>query len=108
MAMACWNNVSSVSLYLDNVRSSVGEESVRVCVLISNGSLQIYAIGVSFKENIWLAIGSMTSISSCVGLRHGIVFSTAWTGDDGLQACFARGDASTDASSATSRSRLKG
>ena len=64
--MACWNKVSPVSPYLDDVRSGAGEGPVRVCVPRSVGSLQILAVGVSFKEYFWLAFGVATTTSSSV------------------------------------------
>ena len=42
--MACWNKVSPVSPYLDDVQSGAGEGPVRVCVPRSVGSLQILAV----------------------------------------------------------------
>uniref|UniRef100_A0A8R7QKI1 Uncharacterized protein n=1 Tax=Triticum urartu TaxID=4572 RepID=A0A8R7QKI1_TRIUA len=62
--MACWNKVSPVSPYLDDVRSGAGERPVRVCVPRSVGSLQILAVRVSFKERLWLAFGVVTTTSS--------------------------------------------
>ncbi|XBJ19953.1 hypothetical protein VPH35_010861 [Triticum aestivum] len=64
--MACWNKVSPVSPYLDDFRFGAGEGPVRVCVPRSVGSLQILAVGVSFKEYFWLAFGVATSTSSSV------------------------------------------
>ena len=64
--MACWNKVSPVSPYLDDVQSGAGEGPVRVCVPRSVGSLQILAVCVSFKEYFWLAFGVATTTSSSV------------------------------------------
>ena len=107
--MACWNKVSPVSPYLDDVRSGAGEGPVRVCVPRSVGSLQILAVCVSFKEYFWLAFGVATTTSSSVlfcGLTRFLQPSDLVVG--GLQACSAWGDAPADAASTTFRSRLKG
>lgn len=65
-AMACWNNASPVSPYLDDVWFGADEGLVRVRVPRFAGSLQILAVDVSFMESYWLTIGATTSASSSV------------------------------------------
>jgi hypothetical protein len=61
--MACWNKISSVSSYPNDVQSDASERRVRVCVPRFVGSLRILAVDVSVKDSNWLCIGGAISRS---------------------------------------------
>ena len=48
--MTLWNKVSPAFSYLDDVRSGVDDGQVGVSSVRSEGSLQIFAIGVSIRR----------------------------------------------------------
>jgi len=62
--MMSWNNVSPTYHYLDDFRSDDDEGLVRVGFTRSEGSLQIFAVGVSIRRCSWLSYVVMTSTSS--------------------------------------------
>ena len=51
-AMLCWNKVSPVSPYPDDVLSNTDEGAMSVCVLKYVGSIYILVVRVSFKESL--------------------------------------------------------
>ena len=59
-----WNKVSSVVFYLDDVRSGADDGQVGVSSVRSEGSLQIFAVGVSIRRCSWLSFVVATSTSS--------------------------------------------
>ena len=59
-----WNKVSSVVFYLDDVRSGADDGQVGVSSVRSEGSLQIFAVGLSIKRCSWLSFIVATSTSS--------------------------------------------
>jgi hypothetical protein len=62
--MTLWNKVSPVCPYLDDVRSGADKGPVRVGSARFEGSLQIFAVGVSIKRCSWLPYVVVTSTSS--------------------------------------------
>ena len=62
--MTLWNKVSPAFSYLDDIRSSVDDGPVGVSSARSEGSLQIFAVGVSIKICSWLSFVVATSTSS--------------------------------------------
>ena len=62
--MMLWNKVSPVFPYLDDVRSGTDDGHVRVSSARSEGSLQIFAVGVSVRRCSWLSFVVVTSTSS--------------------------------------------
>jgi len=62
--MMSWNNVSPTYHYLDDFRSDDDEGLVRVGFTRSEGSLQIFAVGVSIRRCSWLSYVVVTSTSS--------------------------------------------
>ena len=53
--MTLWNKVSSAFPYLDDVCSDADDGQVRVSSVRSEGSLQIFAVGVSVRRCGWLS-----------------------------------------------------
>ena len=62
--MTLWNKVFPVFSYLDDVRSGADDGQVRVSSARSEGSLQIFAVGVSIRRCSWLSFVVETSTSS--------------------------------------------
>ena len=71
--MKLWNKVSPVFPYLDDVRSDADDGQVRVSSARSEGSLQIFVVGVSVRRCSWLSCVVTTSTCSldifCVKIR---------------------------------------
>ena len=59
-----WNKVSPAFPYLDEVCSGSHDGQVRVSSARSEGSLQIFAVGVSVRRCSWLSCVVATSTSS--------------------------------------------
>ena len=61
--MTLWNKVSPAFLYLDDVRSGTDDGHMRVSSARSEGSLQIFAVGVSARRCSWLffVVATLTS-----------------------------------------------
>ena len=61
--MTLWNKVSPAFPYLDDVRSSADDGQVGVSSARSEGSLQIFAVGVSIRRCSWLffVVATLTS-----------------------------------------------
>jgi hypothetical protein len=63
-----WNKVSPIFPYLDDIRSGADDGQVRVSSARSEGSLQIFTVGVSVRRCSWLsfvvAISTLLSICS--------------------------------------------
>ena len=59
-----WNKVSPAFPYLDDVRSGTDDGQVRVSSARSEGSLQIFAVGVSIRRCSCLSFVVATSTSS--------------------------------------------
>ena len=53
--MTLWNKVSPVFFCLDDVRSGTDDGHVRVSSARSEGSLQIFVVGVSVRRCSWLS-----------------------------------------------------
>ena len=64
VTMTLWNKVSPAFPYLDDVRSSADDGQVGVSSARSEGSLQIFAVGVSIRRCSWLSFVVATSTSS--------------------------------------------
>ena len=62
--MTLWNKVSPVFPYLDDVRSGADDGQVGVSSARSEGSLQIFAVGVSIRRCSWLSFVVATSTTS--------------------------------------------
>ena len=62
--MTLWNKVSSVFPYLDDVRSDADKGQLGVSSTRSEGSLQIFAVGVSVRRCSWLSFLVAISTSS--------------------------------------------
>ena len=62
-AFARLNKVSSARPYLDGVRFSINEGTMRISVVILVGSLWILSVGASFKGNSLLVIDAAILIS---------------------------------------------
>ena len=71
--MTLWNKVSPVFFCLDDIRSGTDDGHVRVSSARSEGSLQIFAVGVSVRRCSWLSCVVTTSTCSldifCVKIR---------------------------------------
>ena len=59
-----WNKVSPAFPYLDDVRSGTDDGQVRVSSARSEGSLQIFTVGVSIRSYSWLSFVVAISTSS--------------------------------------------
>jgi len=64
VTMTLWNKVSPAFSYLDDVRFGADDGQVRVSSAISEGSLQIFAVGVSIRRCSCLSFVVATSTSS--------------------------------------------
>ena len=62
--MTFWNKVSPAFPYLDEVYSGSHDGQVRVSSARSEGSLQIFAVGVSARRCSWLSFVVAISTSS--------------------------------------------
>ena len=62
--MTLWNKVSPAFPYLDDVRFGADDGQVRVSSARSEGSLQIFAVGVSVRRCSWLSFVVAISTSS--------------------------------------------
>jgi hypothetical protein len=62
--MTFWNKVSPVFFYLDDVRSGADDDQVRVSSARFEGSLQIFAVGVSVSRCSWLSFVVAITTSS--------------------------------------------
>ena len=62
--MTLWNKVSPAFSYLDDVRFGADDGQVGVSSARSEGSLQIFAVGVSINRCGWLSFVVATSTSS--------------------------------------------
>ena len=62
--MTLWNKVSPAFPYLDDIRSSADDGQVGVSSARSEGSLQIFAVGVTIRRCSWLSFVVVTSTSS--------------------------------------------
>ena len=62
--MTLWNKVPHAFFYLDDVRSGVDDGQVGLSSARSEGSLQIFAVGVSINRCGWLSFVVATSTSS--------------------------------------------
>ena len=106
--MMLWNKVSPAFPYLDDVRSGADDGQVGVSSARSEGSFQIFAVGVSIRRCSWLffCCGDFDLFFRSVR-RQDPVSSTICFGGEGLQACVAWGVPPADVLSAVARSHCK-
>lgn len=106
--MACWNKVSPVSSYLNNVWPGARWKAcVSLCPQICwfhSGLGTLCLFQWELLASYWC---SDFNICFCIVLWLDPVSPTLWIGGNVLQACFVWGDAPADAASAIFRSRLK-
>ena len=105
--MTFWNKVFSAFSYLDDVRSGADDGQVGVSSARSEGSLQIFAVGVSIRRCSWLSFIVDLDLFFRYVLRQDLVSSTLCFDGKRLQTCVARGVPPADVLSAIARSRCK-
>ena len=89
--MMSWNNVSSTYHYLDDFRSDDDEGLVRVGFTRSEGSLQIFEVGVSIRRCSWLSCCGDFDLFFGFVVRQDPFSSTLYFGGEGLQVSIAWG-----------------
>jgi len=90
--MTFLNKVSLAFPYLDDIRYGADDGQVRASSARSEGSLQIFAVGVSIRRCSWLSFVVVTSTSFFdFFMPQYLVSSTLYFRGEGLQACIAWG-----------------